>query len=304
MIKLLCPSENLFSKEIKKKFQQKFCCTFVNISQRKFQKICHKYEIILMRFSHFLPFKKETKIKFILSPTTGENHIDEKYFKCNNIKIFNLKNNKTFLRNVSASTEFTILLLLNIIRRLNKRKLSPNRSEYIGTEIYKKKIGIIGLGRIGFKLAKILKGFDASVYFFDKIKKKTPLYLKKKSLKFILKNCDILSINIPLNKNNVNFLNKDKIKLIKKNTVIINSSRGEVLDENFLLSFVKKKYLFYSTDVLSDESRNSFARLQKLNKLDTFFGTNHLAGLTQESILKTDLKIYKKFIQYYEKKMF
>lgn len=299
-MKLLCPSKNLFSENIRFSLSKMFKCKFLNLSQKEFDKVFYKYEIILLRFSHKLKFKKKNNIKFILSPTTGINHIDARYFKSKNIKIITLKDQNIFLKDVVASTEFTITLILFTIRKLKSILKSNKREKFIGSEIYNKKIGIIGLGRIGNKISKIFNAFGATVYSYDNKNKKNK-FSKNVSLNYILSNCNIITVNIPLNNKNYNFLNKTKLKKIRKNTVLINTSRGEVLDEEFAINLAKKKRIFYSTDVIKNEHEKNSIALKKYKKFDNFIYTNHIAGLTNESILKTDNFILKKFKSIYEK---
>ena len=299
-MKLICPSENLMSKKIKFSLKKMFKCKFSNLNQESFDKIFHNYEIILLRFSHKLKFKKKNNIKYILSPTTGINHIDKKYFSDKKIKIITLQNEKKFLSDIAASTEFTITLILISLRKIKDFSKLKKRENFIGGEIYKKKVGIIGLGRIGNKVSKILKAFGASVYSYD-IENKKNNFSKITSLNYILENCDIITINIPLNKKNYNFLNRDKLKKLKKNCLLINTSRGEVVDEKQIIHLVKKKLIFYSTDVIKNEHKQNIFTLKNYNKFDNFIFTNHIAGLTNESILKTDNFILNKFKSIYEK---
>mgnify|MGYP001225187657 FL=1 len=164
-----------------------------------------------------------------------------------------------------------------------------------------KKIGIIGLGRIGIKVAKILNTFGASIYGYDIQNINDFKFIKKVKLNYILKNCEIISINIPLNSKTINFLNKDKLKTLKKNTLLVNSSRGEVVDESYLMSLTRKKLIYYATDVVINEHKLGLKKMKKYNKLENMIYSNHIAGLTEESILKTDLKIFNKFKKLYEK---
>ena len=300
-MKLICPSKNLFSNEIKDLLKKKFDCDFLDISQKKFEKIVHKYEVVLLRFSHKLTYKKNTKIKFILSPTTGINHIDEKYFSEKKIKIITLQNEKNFLKNVAASSEFTITLILMSLRKMKSIFIKYKREKFIGNEIYKKKIGIIGLGRIGTKIAKILNAFGGNIYGYDIDDLKKPKFIKKVKLKYLLRNCDIITVNIPLNKKTVNFLNKNKLQLLKKNTLLVNSSRGEIVDENYIIKLVKKELIYYASDVVKEEHQNGLNKMKNYNKLNNLIYTNHIAGLTKESILKTDLKILNNFEKTYDK---
>ena len=156
---LLCPSPKSFSDTIKKILLKKFKCNFTKLNNSEFNKICHKYEIILMRFDNIIKYKQNTKIKFILCPTTATEHIDEQFFKDKKIKIFTLRNKVKFLQSIRATIEFTIFLILFCLRKtkqtlVSKSKLSKNITH---EEIYKKKFGIIGYGRIGKKVNKILQ---------------------------------------------------------------------------------------------------------------------------------------------------
>jgi D-3-phosphoglycerate dehydrogenase / 2-oxoglutarate reductase len=300
-MKLLCPSKNLFSYKIKHLLEKFLICHFVNINQKQFEKVVHKYEIVLIRFSHKLSYKKDTKIKYILSPTTGINHIDKKFFLRKDIKILTLQNEKIFLKDVAASTEFTITLILMSLRKIKNLLIKKNREKFIGKEIYQKKIGIIGLGRIGVKVAKILNAFGASIYGYDIRNTNDFKFIKKVKLNYILKNCEVISVNIPLNSKTINFMNSNKLNLLKKNTLLVNSSRGEVVDEGYLMSLVRKKVIYYATDVVINEHKLGLKKMKKYNKLENMIYSNHIAGLTEESILKTDLKILNKFKKIYEK---
>ena len=242
-MKLLCPSPEMFSNEIKKKLSKRFKCKFSKMSNVKFNKLCHNYEIILIRFNNIINYKKNTKIKYILCPTTGTEHIADDFFKNKNIKIFLLKNKIKFLQNIRATVEFTIFLILFFLRKTNFSIFNNKefQKNIIQEEIYQKKIGIIGYGRVGKKVYKILSSFNANIKIYE-IKK----LAKSKKLKFVglnnlLKTCEIILIHIPLNFENENFLNSSKLNLIRKGSAVINTSRGNILDEKYIFSLVKKK---------------------------------------------------------------
>ncbi len=296
-MRVICPSTEVFNQNLLNKFKKYFRCNFRKMSQSEFSSLVHSYEIVIVRFNKFLPFKKKHKIRFILSPTTGEDHIDAKFFSDKKVKIFTLKNKQKFLKKIHASSEFTITLILMTLRKIKENlKFKKNA---IGNEIARKKIGIIGLGRNGEKIAKILLKFNAKLSYFDKQKIKSKnSKIKFLSLNNLLATNDLIIICIPLNKNNYNFLNKSKIKLIKQNSLVVNTSRGRVLDEEFIISLAKKRKIFYSSDVLSNEFSNNYVkRIDNLNKFSNILITNHIGGLTEESILKTDELIFNNFFK-------
>ena len=304
-MKIICPNKSLFSDRVLKIVKKKFETKIADLSQNEFDKIYKKYEIILLRFKTFLKYNKKHNIKYILSPTTGTNHIDSNFFKDKRVKIFTLQDEKNFMKTIHASSEFTVLLILFTLRKLvllNLKKQS-NHNQFIGSEINNKIVGIIGFGRIGRKVTKILNAFGAKVLIYD-IKKKN---IENSKLKFVsliqlLKRSDIISIHIPLNDQNKNFLNNTNLKYLKKEALIINTSRGEVVNEQHISEFVKKKGIRYTSDVISNENKINKNYLMKSKKNNNYILTPHIAGLTNESIEKTDLYIFNKFIKYYEGK--
>ena len=295
MLKLICPHKDIFDSTILLKYKKYFKCTFLNISQKKFDKISNNYDIILTRFTHYINFNNKNRIKYILSPTTGLTHIDQKFFENSKVKVFNLKN-KNFLRTIRASSEFTIFLILTTLRKIK----NVNQPYLIGSEINNKLVGVVGLGRIGNSVAKFCFSQGADIIYFDKKEVKNKKY-KKTNLKYLLKKSDIIVICIPSSVDNFNFISRDKLKLLKKDAVIINTARGEIIDENYIIKLAKKKFVYYSTDVIQNEQYTKKRKFKKLNEIKNVIATGHIAGLTKESIYKTDKEIFTKFIGYYEK---
>ena len=125
--------------------------------------------------------------------------------------------------------------------------------------------------------------------------------IKKSSINFLLKKSDLIVICIPSTDKNFNFLNKERIDLIKKDAILVNTSRGEIIDEKYIIKLAKKKYLYYSADVVQNEQFIKKNYYLKMNKNNNLLITSHLAGLTNESIYKTDKEILKNFLSYYEK---
>jgi D-3-phosphoglycerate dehydrogenase len=301
-MKLICPNSSLFSKKIKSILKKKFYCKFVDIDQKEFSKIAHKFDIVLLRFTLNLYYQKKTKIKYIISPTTGLNHIDNKFILSKNIKIIFLKD-KNFLNKINSTAEHTIFLILNLIKKKNKVKFGfkNDYKEYISKELHGKTVGIIGYGRIGKKVAKICKAFGAKIIAYDKYKK----FKINNSLNKVLKNSDIISFHVPLNVETNKFFDKKKLKKIKKDAIIINTSRGEIFEEKYLFSIAKKGKVSLGLDVLSEENnnkknnyKNKFIRLSKTN--NKIFITPHVGGLSKESIRLTDEFVLEKFLKIYK----
>ena len=245
------------------------------------------------------------KIRFIISPTTGIDHIDHKYCKSNNIKIICLKDEKNFLKDITSTAEMTWALILALARNLksyqreiNKKK-NWDRNRYFGTDLKNNSIGIIGYGRIGKMVANYAKVFGMKIFIYEKNKmriiKNSPYNFV--SLNKVLK-CKFITIHIPL-ENNYNFLNKKNVKHISNTSYIINTSRGDIFERNTLIKLLKKGYIF-GLDVLPGDTSWKNTIPQKyhfITKLKKSIITPHISGNTNEARLKTTSFIINKFLE-------
>lgn len=233
---------------------------------------------------------KAKKLKCICTASTGTNHIDLNYAKKKKIKVLSLKKNKKILNKIPSTAElaFTLMMvsLRNIINASNSvAKYKWSYLEFIGDQLKEKKVGILGYGRLGKIFASYCLKFGAQVYFYDPFKNNYNKKIKKISnIKRFLKLIDILSIHIHLNNKTKDLMNNRLLKNLKKNILIINTSRGEIINENHLLSFMKKnRYSKFAADVITHELGNLYQ-----SKLISFFKKNrdrvlltpHLGGST------------------------
>ena len=201
-------------------------------------------------------------------------------------------------RAVSELTlHFMIMSLRNSIDLINNVKNSKWPFTF-GRLLTNKKIGIIGCGHIGSDLYKLLKPFNCKILAHDTDPKKvffSKYKIKNSSLKTVLSSSDIITIHIPLNKKNYLFFKKKQFSLLKKDVVLINTSRGGIVDEKqlyqFLLKNNKSKALF---DVMLKEPIND----KKLLNLNNFILTPHIAGSTVEIAEQASVDCAKKIIKF------
>ena len=254
-----------FMNEFKEKLKRDFNCTFVNDKSKKniinnLRKkdawLCHpspEYKIDKYILN-------KSNLKIIATPSTGTNHIDLDYCKKNNIQVVSILN-KMKTKNIKASSEFTFLLILASLRKLIQAKEKVQmgywrniEDELRGSELSKKNIGIIGYGRIGKNIEKYSKAFGASVNIFDPYIKKNKNVHFKKNISDVLKDSDIIVVCITYNKKNFNFVDSKFFNKLKKGSIFVNTSRGEVVDENALIKALSTKKLIYAaTDVVRNE---------------------------------------------------
>lgn len=314
-MKIICPDPKTFSIECIKEIKEikQISATYLkDISQKRFDKIGKNYDIILTRFTRYIGkniLSKDTKVRYILTPTTNpEDYIDITQAKKRNIKIFSLIGENKFLNKISATAEHTWLLILALSRNLisashSVSSLNWSPIKYKGIELQNKTIGIVGFGRLGKKVANYAKSFGMNVIFFDKKINSSKKYKKINSLSSLILKSDIVSIHATLNKETYHMFNNKTLSKFKKNTLLINTSRGEIIDSRSLVSFLKKKKIkgaaldLIENEVLLEKRKNNpLIKYSKKNK--NIIITPHLGGYTEESVKKTDLFILKKFTEY------
>ena len=144
------------------------------------------------------------------------------------------------------------------------------------------------------------------MYMIHTKKKINKNYKRHTNIKNFLNIIDVLSIHVHYNKETKNFVNKNMFKNMKKDVLIVNTSRGEVINEKDLLTFLKKnKYSRYATDVLNDEINFRNNKILKLSKQDSnkVFITPHIGGMTYEGRNIAYKKAADDLINFFESKI-
>jgi len=253
--------------------------------------------------------KEVHNLKHIVTPTTGLNHIDLDYTNKAKIVIHSLKGETEFLNQIPSTAEHTWALILATQRKLipavnHTKNMFWNRDLFKGFNLRGKKLGIIGLGRVGKQVAKFANCFDMEVVFYDPFIKDFPLFANQSdNCENVFKVADIISIHLPLNTENVKFIDSKFINLMKPNATIINTSRGEVWDEEAIANaLINKKISAVATDVLVDEFNIESFKKNKLIHLQQngypIIITPHIAGATYDSMQETEFFIANKFINF------
>ena len=248
-------------------------------------------------------FQKLKSLKYILSSTTSTSFIDEFYCKKNKIKIFSLEKQQKFLKKITPTAEHVFGLIFLISRNYKQAIENINlgvfdRKNFVGNKMLSKsKIGIVGYGRLGKIIKKIAKGFNLKVITYDKAKD------KKSKLFQIFNGVDYVSLNIPLRKNSMFFSRKNFPKNCQNKFYLINTSRGEIIDEKFVIDLLKKKILLgYATDVISKEFTNNFNIkkniLFKNRHRYNIIITPHIGGSTKDAWKLTQNKVIKQLLDH------
>lgn len=253
---------------------------------------------------------KFKNLKFIFLRCVGFSNVDLKYCKENNIYVFNTPNYGN-----STVAEYVFALALTLSKKIPQAKENIingdiNQDTLRGVELYSKTIGVIGVGAIGRKVINIAHGFGMDVLAYDVIKNGAYNFVE---LDELLKKSDFISINCPLNEKTRNLIDKIAISKMKRNAILINTARGEIVDTQALYyALIENKIKGAALDVieceeyfcqswkkcnncteLKDICLKKFFFIQKMLQLPNVIITPHIAYNTkeaQERILDITLK--------------
>jgi len=199
------------------------------------------------------------KLQVISTATTGSDHIDMIYAKSIGIKVFTLKEDKDLLQNLTPAAELSWALLMAVARKITAASKHVNsglwnRDDFPGIMLKEKTLGIVGCGRLGQWMARYGSAFGMNVQGYDPFVKPWPKSIKKISLDQLFMTSDFISIHVHLTNETKGLISSDLIGIIKKGAILINTSRGKIIDELALLNALKSNQIAGAgLDVLDGE---------------------------------------------------
>ena len=246
-------------------------------------------------------------LKIISRHGVGYDNIDLEAAKEKNITI-----SITATANAVAVAEHVMFMLLNISKRKDmydktvKSGRFNDRNKLPKTiELWNKNILIMGFGRIGKSLIKRCIGFEMNVYVYAPFVSKEEIESlggkKIEDLKAGVKNMDALTLHMPLNEKTKNIINYDVLKNMKKNCIIINASRGGIINENDLNKSLNENKIFGAgLDVFDTEPPDNDNPLLKNDKT---FLSPHTAAFTEECMVRMGKETIQNIIDFFDKKL-
>jgi len=227
-----------------------------------------------------------SKCKIVANCAVGYNNVDVNYAKEKNLIITNTPNVLT-----DATADISAGLIIACARRFHEgEKLIRDKKFFgwkpnmlLGLDLKNKTLGIIGAGRIGFATAKRLKAFGMKIIYYDRNKRMNfdvELAAKKVSLEKLMERSDVISIHLPLTEQTFHLLDKEKLKLMKSTAVLVNTARGEIVEEKYLIHQLQRKKIFAAGfDVYENEPNIN----PKLLELENVFLLPHIGSATKET---------------------
>lgn len=234
-------------------------------------------------------------IKFIATRSAGTDHIDLACAQKRGIKVANVPNYSP-----EAIAEFGLCLALALSRKLIPTTTEVHRFDFrienhMGFNFHGKTVGIIGLGKIGLASASAYNGLGCTILGYDEKEVNMPDFIKKSTLEELLKQSDIVSLHLPLTPKNKYLINKERISKMKPGLMLINTSRGALVDTKAVIDGITEGTIgYFGTDVYEFESGLFFFNhstdehkddlLKELMQLENVIVSPHQAFLTKEAI--------------------
>ena len=219
----------------------------------------------------------------ILTASTGLNHIDVDYCNKKGIKVLSHTKDMVLLNNLPSTAELAFGLMLSIVRNIPEsfedvKNGGWDYDSFMGHQLKGKSIGIIGLGRLGRMMMNYCWGFGMFPKIYDP-------YKGYKNIKSVLSQSDIISLHVHVTDETRYIIDKKFLTCMRKNSYIINTSRGEIVNEKDIIESLEEGHLKgYATDVIEDEygNRNNSPILNGIKKGLNIIVTPHVGGMTWE----------------------
>lgn len=255
------------------------------LAPEELEKIIGEFECIIVRSA--TKVKKNIidagkNLKLVIRGGVGVDNIDVEYAKSKNIEVKN-----TPAASSESVAELAIAHMLSLARALpiadkSMKEGKWEKKKFEGTELYKKTLGVIGLGRIGREAARIgFYGFSMNVLGYDPfVKEVSQPPVKVVSLEQILRESDYITLHLPLTAESKHMISSSQFKMMKKSAFLVSCARGGIVDETALLDALKNQVIKGAAlDVFETEPvvRN------ELFDLENFMSTPHIGAQTLEA---------------------
>ena len=276
--------------------------TKTNLSPEELKKIIDNYDGLIIRSA--TKVRKDiidslSNLKIIGRAGAGVDNVDVEAAKNKNIIVMNTPGGNT-----NATAEHTIGLIFALLRKITAANETTHKGlwekkKLKGNEIKGKKIGIVGFGNVGKRVAEIsnVLGMKVSIFssYFETIKDSFPEY-NSCSIDEIIKDSDIISFHCKPNKDGNPIMNKNHLSLMKKNCIIINTARGNLIDEDDLKNALEKKEI---KGAALDVFKNEPLVESGFYNLDNIILTPHIAASTDEAQIVVAEMVANQFVEFF-----
>jgi D-3-phosphoglycerate dehydrogenase len=224
-----------------------------------------------------------TQLKIVIRAGEGTDNIDKTLCAQRGVKVANTPG-----ANNNSAAEQAVALMMSCLRNTPFANKTMHEGKWeknalTGLELWKKKVGVVGFGRIGQIVTKRISGFEPEVLFFDPMVEKSEFSFAKKcnDLNEIFSTCDIVTIHTPLMPATKGMVTRELLNMMKKDAILVNAARGGIVDEDALYDLLKeKKIRCAGFDVFATEPLPTNSKLLELENL---IMSPHVGASTEEA---------------------
>jgi len=245
------------------------------------------------------------RLKVIACPATGLDHIDVDACRARGIRVVALKGEVGFLRRIRATAEHTFALALALLRKLPSATAHTeqggwDRDLFRGRELFESTMGIVGAGRLGTIVADMARAFGMRVVAYDPRDDFPDGLERVDSLQALCAQSDVVSLHVVYNDDTHHLIDAEVLAAMKPSAVLVNTSRGGVVDTEALLSALQSNVLAGAAldvvdgepDFTADTPLLAYARDN-----DRLLVTPHIGGNTSESFVRTEVFLAHRVLQ-------
>ncbi len=244
-------------------------------------------------------------LKIISCATTGSDHIDRQELDSRGIPVKTLMEDRELLLNLTPAAELSWALLMACARKLPaavKHVVSGgwNREEFPGIMLNGRRIGIIGCGRIGTWMSRYARAFGMEIVGYDPLLTKYPPHINPVSMEELAHTSDFITIHVPLTGDTTGLFSKKHCAMVKPGAILINTSRGAVVDEQGLLKALETNQMGAAgLDVLADEPDIQKSPLYQYARAhDNLIITPHCGGFSHDAVKVVCRRAAEKIVEY------
>lgn len=259
--------------------------------QGLFLRLRHRADAEVLAHAH--------NLEFLATPTTGLTHVDVREAEARGVSVISLQGRADFLRSVRSTAEFTIALTLALARNIAEARDSVLRGEwerdrFRGTQLDGKTVGVVGYGRLGKMVVELFLGFRCDLLAADPNVEDggvaSPVAMVP--LNVLLARSDVVTLHASYESGAPPILGAAEFSVIKPGALLINTARGELVDEDALVAALGEGHLGGAAlDVLAVESAGvaKAHRLVEYARAHThLLITPHLGGATIEAMARSE----------------
>jgi D-3-phosphoglycerate dehydrogenase len=270
----------------------------IHIQPGNMQSVLVVRSVRVLRREDIDKISKQTDIKLLCTASSGFDNIDSAYSAKKGLYIINVP-----FGNYVSAAEHTLALILSIMKSINTADTDMKNgifdaSRYSNAELQGKTIGIVGVGRVGSYVARLSRAFSMNILGNDINRSLIKKYrwIEFVNLDVLLKRSDIITIHTPLDRSTFNMINKKRLRLLKKDAILINCARGGIINEEGLIHLLKKgKFHYAGIDVFLNEPEI----LDEFRDMNNIIITPHLAGKTKESKERISIQLALSIVKHF-----